>query len=233
MNNFLTAQPSNTTLAEIALSRMKRAILSCELSPGSKLKVDVLSKEYGLSSSPIREALNRLAQEGIVRASDNKGFRVAPISIQEFQEISRLRSLLECEALSDAMDCGDDAWEGNVLAAFHRLSVLEKRLKTGPMMLNDDWSERHKAFHFSLFSACPSSILLEMTNSLFDRAERYRRYSALYREAPRNKNNDHQALMKVALSRDKEKAIALLRKHINGTLENVTEALERQKAALQ
>ena len=229
----LAESMSGTSLIEIALQKMKHSIVRCELLPGSKLKVDALSKSYGLSSSPIREALNRLAQEGIVQASDNKGFRVAPISVDDFNEVSRVRSLLEGEALADSMDYGDDAWEGDVIAAFHRLNMVEKRLGTGPVALDDEWAERHKAFHFALFSACPSPLILSMIDSLFDRAERYRRYSALHRQTERHKANEHQTLIKAALSRDKAKAVKLLQQHINRTKEGISQAIERQQATLQ
>ena len=233
MHSPAASPPVGANLIDVARFRMKRAILSCELPPGTKLKVEALSREYGLSSSPIREALNRLTQEGIVRASENKGFRVASISIGDFAEISRLRNLLEGETLADAIEYGDDAWEGNVLAAFHRLSIVEKRIAKGPVALDDDWSERHKAFHFALFAACPSALLLEMVDSLFDRAERYRRFSALHRQAERHKGNEHQALLKAALARDKDKAVALLRQHIDHTRDSVSQALARQQALLQ
>lgn len=232
MENHADSMPG-TSLIEVALHKMKHSIVRCELAPGSKLKVDTLSKTYGLSSSPIREALNRLAQEGIVNASDNKGFRVAPISVEDFDEISRVRVLLESEALSDAIEYGDDAWEGNVLAAFHRLNVVEKRISSGPVALDDDWAERHKTFHFALFAACRSQLILSMINSLFDRAERYRRYSALHRQTERHKGNEHQALMKAALSRDKEKALKLLAQHIERTRDSIRQAIERQQATLQ
>jgi GntR family carbon starvation induced transcriptional regulator len=228
-----TEPASGVSLIDVALQKMKHAIVCCELAPGFKLKVDALSKEYGISSSPIREALNRLTQEGVVHASDNKGFRVAPISVADFQEITRLRVLLEGEALGDAIEFGDDQWEGNVLAAFHRLSITEKRMGDGPVALDDDWAERHKHFHFTLFSACPSKLLLNMVDSLFDRAERYRRFSALHRQTERHKSNEHQILMKAVLARDKEKAVGLLRRHIERNKDSVTEAIQRQQAMLQ
>ena len=222
-----------TPLIEVALKRMKHAIVACELLPGTKLKVDALSKAYGLSSSPIREALNRLTQEGVVTAFENRGFRVAPVTMRDFDEICRLRILLESEALKDAMELGDDAWEGNVLAAFHRLSALEKKLGPDPVALSDDWTARHKTFHFALFSACRAPLLLNLIDSLFDRAERYRRYSALHRLSPRHKSGEHRNLMNAVLARDKEKALELHRKHIVGTRNRLAEVLERQSATLQ
>jgi DNA-binding GntR family transcriptional regulator len=232
METLLESQ-HGASLIEVALHKMKHSIVRCELVPGSKLKVESLSKAYGLSSSPIREALNRLAQEGIVTASENRGFRVAPISADDLVDISRLRLLLETEALSDAIDHGDDVWEGNVLAAFHRLHIVEKRLTPGPVALDEDWSERHKAFHVALLSACRSPLILGLIDSLFDRAERYRRYSALHRQTERHKGNDHKKMMDAVLSRDKELALGMLRQHIEHTRTSVLQALERQQATLQ
>lgn len=221
------------SLIEVALQQMKKSIICCDLAPGEKLKVAELSKSYGLSSSPIREALNRLAQEGIVEASENKGFRVAGLSVADFGEITHLRCLLEREALANAIAHGDDAWEADVLGAYHRLSLVEKKLSGLPVALDDDWSERHKAFHFALFSACQSSLLLRTIDSLFDRAERYRRFSALRRKVERHKGNEHKRLMDAVLARDTDKAVALLDSHITETLSRVTDALLGQHSTLQ
>ena len=221
------------SLIDVALQQMKKSIICCELAPGEKLKVAELSKSYGLSSSPIREALNRLAQEGIVEANENKGFRVTELSMEDFREITRLRCLLESEALADAIAHGDDAWEANVLGAFHRLGLIEKKLGKVAVVLDDDWAQRHKAYHFALFSACPSPLLLRMIDSLFDRAERYRRFSALHRTSERRKGDEHKQLMDAALARDSEKAVDLLKRHINGTLVHTGEALSRQLSTLQ
>ena len=228
-----TLASNGAPLIDVALARMRTSIIRCELAPGTRLKVESLSKAYGLSSSPIREALNRLAQDGIVQATENRGFWVAPISIDDFKDITRLRVLLELEALRDSIANGDEEWEVSVLTAFHRLSLAEKRLGSGPVALDDDWSERHRAYHMALLSATPSALLSNMVASLFDRAERYRRYSARHRTEERHKNSEHEALMKAAIDRDAEKATRLLRKHIEGTLARVTGALERQLAVVQ
>lgn len=227
---------SNSTsgsLIEVALQQMKKSIICCEIAPGEKLKVAELSQVYGLSSSPIREALNRLAQEGIVEASENKGFRVARLSVEDFRQITQLRRLLECEALGEAIRHGDDAWEADVLGAFHRLGVVEKRLGSVAVALDDDWSQRHKAFHFALFSACPSPMMLRLIDSLFDQAERYRRFSAQHRKVERHKGDEHKRLMDAALTRDLDGAVAMLDTHIGGTLSHVTDVLLQQHSTLQ
>ncbi len=226
-------ETQSSSLIDAALQQMKKAIICCELLPGDKLKVAELSKSYGLSSSPIREALNRLTQEGIVNASEKKGFRVAAMSVTDFQEIVRLRCLLEAEALSDAIQYGDDSWEADILGAYHRLSLIEQKLGDEPVALNDEWSARHKAFHFALFSGCQSPLLMGMVDSLFDRAERYRRFSARYRSATRHKQGEHKKLMDAVLQRRTADACDLQRRHVTGTLKYVSEVLERHGATLQ
>ena len=228
-----TAPTSSSPLIDVAFARMKTSIVRCELAPGTRLKVESLSKAYGLSSSPIREALNRLAQDGIVNATENRGFWVAPISLDDFRDITRLRLLLEYEALTDSIEHGDEEWEVSVLTAFHRLSIAERKLGPGPVALDDDWSDRHRAFHMALMSATPSALLSSMVGSLFDRAERYRRFSARYRTEERHKGTEHEALMKAAIGRESDKAAKLLRKHIEGTLTRVAAALERQLTSVQ
>jgi DNA-binding GntR family transcriptional regulator len=174
-----------------------------------------------------------LTQDGVVEASDNKGFRVAPISVGDFRDITRMRCLLECEALGDAIQYGDDAWEADVLGAFHRLNLMEKKLGSGVLVLDDEWSARHKAFHLALFAACGSPLMLKMIDSLFDRAERYRRFSAQQRTTQRHKGDEHKKLMEAALGRDRDKALTLLRSHIQETLGRIIEAIERRQVTLQ
>ncbi len=171
--------------------------------------------------------MNRLAQEGIVDAEENRGFWVPPLSEEAFRELVRLRCLLEGEAIRESVEKGGDDWEAGVLAAHHRLELIEKKLPAGPVALNNEWSQRHKAFHLALMSGCTSALLLQMIDSLFDKAERYRRFSALHRSEARHKGTEHQALMKAALARETDKTVKLLTQHIEGTLDRVLTALRK------
>ena len=91
--------------------------------------------------------------------------------------------------------------------------------------LDDDWSTRHRRFHLSLYAACTSPLLLDQADVLFDHAERYRRWSARYRQAPRRKHDEHQQLLAAVVARDADKAVALLRAHITRTEQLVAAAL--------
>jgi GntR family carbon starvation induced transcriptional regulator len=196
---------SELPLAEHAYQELRKAILRCEYEPGERLRVEELSRRVGASSSPIREALNRLSQQGLVRTVENRGFRVAPLTSDGVADVVRVRLLIEAEALRDSIAHGDDAWETAVVGAAHALSLVERRLGDEPRALDDEWSARHRAFHMSLFSGCRSLLLLDMVSLLFDRAEHYRRWSARHRQAPRSKNDEHQKLRSAVLARDTDR----------------------------
>lgn len=215
-------------LSERAFQLLRGKILRCEYEPGEKLKMDTLQRDLGLSSSPLREALSRLAVEGLVVSDDRRGFTAAPVSLEDLREVTRLRLMLDCEALSESIDCGDDQWEANIVAAFHWLSRIEERHGEGPLTLDADWTIRHKDFHMALLAACKSRKLIRLSSALFDQSERYRRLSIRYRVEPRQKAAEHGQIMEVVMSRNKAKAVAMLHDHISRTADNVAAVLEKR-----
>ena len=212
-------------LAERAYRALRQAIVRGDFEPGARLRVEELSQRFSVSSSPLREALNRLSEQGLVRALENRGFRVAPLTAAGVSDLARVRTLVECDALRDAIAHGTDAWEAQAVAAGHALGLAERRLGDQPRALDDDWSARHRAFHLSLYAACTSPMLLDLADVLFDNAERYRRWAARWRQAPRHKHDEHQQLLTATISRDVDRAVELLRLHISRTEQLVSAAL--------
>jgi len=223
--NDLAVEPMELPVAERAYRALRQAIVRGEFEPGARLRVEELSKRFAVSSSPLREALNRLSEQGLVRALENRGFRVAPLTAAGVSDLARVRTLVECEALRDAITHGTDAWEAQAVAAGHALALAERRLGDQPRTLDDDWSARHRAFHLSLYAACSSPLLLDLADVLFDNAERYRRWAGRWRQAPRRKHDEHQRLLKAVLARDIPSAVELLRVHISHTEQLVSAAL--------
>ncbi len=222
--------PMDSPLSEQAFAQLRHAVLAGAFEPGAKLKIDELQGSFGFSSSPLREALNRLSQEGLVRSDERRGFRVAPISREDLADITHMRLLVDVGALRDAIQHGDDAWEAAIVAAAHRLAKVESQLGEGPKVLNETWSQLHRDYHLALLAACPSQRQRALCASFFDQAERYRRYSALHRVANHNKTKEHRRLMDAVLQRDTETACVLLGEHIRSTQANVEAALQRFEA---
>jgi DNA-binding GntR family transcriptional regulator len=146
-------------------------------------------------------------------------------------DITHMRLLVDVAALREAMQHGDDAWEAAIVAAAHRLAKVESQLGEGPKVLNDTWSGLHRDFHLALLAACLSERQQALCASLFDQAERYRRYSARHRVAHHNKGKEHRRLMDAVLKRDVETACVLLAEHIRSTQANVEAALVRLEAS--
>ena len=218
---------ANTPLSEQAFQALRQDVLSGRHAPEVKLKLESLQGLYGFSSSPLREALNRLVQEGLVKSDERKGFRVTPISPADLADITKMRLMLDVPALTESIQTGDDAWEAAIVAAFHRLEKIESRLPQGPVVLDAEWSQRHRDFHFSLIAACPSQRQLAWSMSLFDQAERYRHFAARNRTVSKKKDEEHRSLMNAVLNRDTPTATMLLSEHIASTQANVMAAFKR------
>ena len=215
----------NPTANEIALSALRQDVLSLAFMPGAKLKVEHLQQSYGLSSSPIREALNRLTEEGLVRSDERKGFRVAAVSAEDLQDITNMRLLIDLPTLEQAMKFGNDQWEAQVIASFHLLEKIESRLPEGPVVLDSEWSAQHRNFHRTMMNACPSERMVLTSSSLFDQAERYRHISARYRTVVKRKSEEHKVLMRAVLKRDIATAQKLHQEHVLSTQKNALKAM--------
>ena len=220
-----------STASERALAALRRDVLCGNAEPGVKLKMDLLQQRYGFSSSPLREALNRLVQEGLVVADERRGFRAAELSLDDLRDINHMRLLLDPQALSDAIVHGDDRWESEIVAVFYRLEKVESRLGDGPVVLDDEWSALHRGFHQALLAGCPSARQKALCASLFDQAERYRRYTARNRRSARRKTSEHRRLMEAALARDAATAGSLLQEHIRITQRNLEAIFETRNDA--
>ena len=211
-------------LSEQAYQLIRERILRGAIAAGEKLKIDALQRDHHISSSPLREALNRLVAESLVIADERRGFRAAPVTAKDLMDLTAMRLVVEPGALEASINNGSDVWEAQVVAAFYRLDRIEQKIASGEKPRDDEWTARHKDFHLSLVSACGSERLIELCSKLFDQSERYRRLSASLRQKPRNTSHEHRQLMEAALSREPA-AVLQLRGHIERTAEHVLSSL--------
>lgn len=204
-----------------AYEKIRDSILAGVYPPESKLKFDVLQSDLELSASPVREALMKLSAEGLVGSAQRRGFYVAPLSYEDFQDITRIRLLLEPVLLRESIEHGDEAWESNVLNAYHFLSKQRYESLPGNALFNRDWVNWHRSFHAALNAGSPSVRLRHMTETLFDQTERYRCFSAGRRKTARDIGGEHKKLMEAALDRDADTACEMMENHLSKTAENL------------
>jgi len=214
-----SAHPEPKTLVESAYRSLRRDIIEGHLAPGEKLRVEHLKDNYGVGAGTLREALSLLISDALVVSQGQRGFRVAPVSLADFEDITSTRVMLESEALRQSIALGDDAWEGELLAAFHRLSKAEE--KRGEASAREEWEERNRIFHEVLISACPSRWIKHFLSILYHQAERYRRLSLYLQPIPRDIHAEHEKLFKATLARDADTACAVMAEHIQLTFRSI------------
>jgi GntR family transcriptional regulator, carbon starvation induced regulator len=207
---------TNRTLTSDLFDRLRTDILHCHLKPNSRLLFRDLRATYTSGMSPLREALMRLASDGLVVLEDHKGFRVAPVSREELVDITGTRCELEGLAVRTAIEKGDDHWEANIVARFHELSKRPTYTNAGT--LDAEWERRHDAFHQALYAACGLRWLIGFCQVLAERAFRYRHLLLEEVDRTRDHRSEHDAIVQAALSRDAPQAVALLQQHYTRTV---------------
>lgn len=197
-----------------AYAQLKRDILAGRAGPGEKLKINELAAQLAVSPGAIREALSRLVPEGFVVSRDQKGFIVAPISIDDLIDLNRLRCDIEEIALRRSVAEGDAGWEASVLSTAHRMRRTPRVLTGGE--INLDWLQRHEEFHQALVAGCASPRLMALHSQLYQQLERYR-LLAWNVDRERDVDAEHQGLVDAALDRDADELVRRARAHFQRT----------------
>ena len=216
--------------------KIKRDILLGEYKPAEKLNIERLKRNYGVSLTPIREALNRLVSIDMVEFVPNKGFRVKPITLDEVVDLYQTWILILKQALALSVEHGDDEWESQILATNHR---LEKLQDSADFIAKPDLFEyvsRYRRYHLALLGACPSQWLLKLDAILFDQAERYRfvRFMNVedFNALLVKKAKAHTQLTKLALKRDADAAAAVIEKSYLDTIAELKRIWPKVQASL-
>jgi GntR family carbon starvation induced transcriptional regulator len=209
------------TLVEGTYLQLRRDIIEGRLAPGVKLRVEHLKDQYSIGAGTLREALSLLLSDALVITEGQRGFHVAPISLNDIEDITNARILLESEALRRAIMEGDDEWEANLIAAFHRLGKIEEQLGDSTKVHLREWEERNRNFHEALIAACDSRWLRYLIGLLYRQSERYRHLVISNRALPRDVHAEHTAVFDAALARDVKRATEAIERHIYLTFESI------------
>ena len=223
----LGSRVSRATLALQLEDALRADILSGELKPGQRLRAAEIAPRYGVSATPLREALQRLAVEGLVVLDARVGVTVSTISREDLRDVYETRVVLESEALRRAIANGDEAWLARVESALDKLRKVTPRdgASAGAEGAARAWSVAHREFDLQLYSSCGSLWLLRFIETLSKRCERYRRAAGQLPNAYRKWLQEHEAIFQAARARSGEGAVAILQKHLRDTREMVEKEL--------
>jgi GntR family carbon starvation induced transcriptional regulator len=226
-----TQEDESATRGDYALRRLKSDLKANRFKPGQRLRFDDMRSIYDVGIGPLREALSRLTEAGLVVQIGQKGFRVAPVSLEDLADVIETRRFLEVRALQDAIENGNDEWEGNLVAAFHRFSKLATN-GAGRDIDRAEWEKHHTVLHRALICGCQSRWLMHFWSTVFDQAERYRRMAFNAGFDFGYEVDEHRTIVDAVIRRDAEAACEMLHRHIGRSADKlktgVIETLKQQ-----
>ncbi|MFJ1602191.1 GntR family transcriptional regulator [Streptomyces sp. NPDC088253] len=214
------------TRSEAVQDRIRADILGGRLRPGQRLKFPELSERYGVSTGAVREALLKLVAKNLVSSEAHHGFQVTDVTARGLADLTDIRIQIESVALSRAIGEGGLAWQAQVLAAHHTFEQTPRGDGDQP---SEDWLIAHADFHTALLAGCANPRLCGLAASLREEAELYRRWS---RPTPEDAHRwtdqavlkEHRDLLDAVMTRDGERADAVLRRMIGSTSDMVLDA---------
>lgn len=211
---------------------IRRDIMEGALPPASRLKMEDLKTRFDAGFSPIREALSKLVGEGLVEFEAKRGFRVAPLTREDLEDIAVARRAVEIEALRLSMLNGDDRWEAGVVSAMHFYRLRTATAFDMPENLRA-WEEAHDSLHAAMIGACGSPRLLQFQRQLQDQHLRYRRMIVVPEVSNDAHVEEHERLVALVLARDVEGALDHVARHLMITVDALQDSRFWEREAVR
>ena len=199
--------------SDYAYMRVRELILSGELEPGEVINQETLAARIGISTTPLREALRRLKQSGLVELG-TPAARVSQLNAEEARDLLELRRSLDPMAVALAADRRTRADIAAIRSAAEGLQPLPGHPPLAMLVA-------HRRFHTTLYEASHNDLLIETLDRLWDKADRYRLHGLQVErsdEERAQKAHEHSMLVELIISGDGEGAAQVMRSHIDTSL---------------
>ena len=206
------------TLSEQAFEIIRERILTTELAPLTPIRQDALADELGISKIPLREALARLEQQGLLNSHPNRGFAVSALTSSEAEEVFELRLKLEPEAAANASIGASEAHRATVIALLADLEDAMKHQRDAIVRLN-------RQFHIALTQDPQRKVTALLIERLHLAAERYVHIHLEPQGHKDRADDEHREILSAWLARDAARVQALLTTHLQTTLDELRQEL--------
>jgi DNA-binding GntR family transcriptional regulator len=203
------------TKSDYAYGEVRERIMSGRLAQGATVNLEALAAELDVSTTPVREAMRRLASEGFVVLDAHRDAHVAPLTEAEARNLFEVRQQLDPLAIRLAAERRDAADRESIQEAAGHLEPLDAGSGLAAL-------DAHRAFHVALYRASHNDLLISLLDGLWDKADRYRRAALESREdsaADRARvQAEHQSMMTAVLDGDADAAEEQMRRHVANSL---------------
>jgi DNA-binding GntR family transcriptional regulator len=211
-------QPEKPRLSEWAYDEIRRYIVDGALPPGTRLVENKLTSSLGISRTPLREALHRLEQDGLIERNPGTGLRVTGLTLEELNEVMGIRAVLEghCARLAAERISDQDLTD---LFAAHEEAADAIRIGDLEALI-----AANTQFHDGINAAARSPRCMTMINEMRESVLRYRS-EALNDEVTRKQSFDqHLEILMAMKARDTDLIEKLMRSHIAEVAQQLTAA---------
>ena len=215
VNAEVTPLP-RSTVRETTLLAMRNMIISGQLAVGQPLRQDDLAAKLGISRTPLREALQTLATEGLVRIDPHRGAVVTQPSLQALFDTYQVREAVEVVAGREAATRSTREHADGVARILADLSSARDY---------DRWADLNTQFHAAIYAIVPNTQLLALIEMLRNRAEVYVRILARQDVAARNADDSHEQMLAALRRNDPDTMESLVRSHLRATVDAVAPLL--------
>ncbi len=216
----MSGAQKNGSLCSVVFSDLEQAIINGEYKSGDSLSELMLSQKYGVSRTPVREALRQLELEGLVQLIPNKGATVVGVSEKDISDIYAVRERIEGLA---ARLCAENATDEE-LQSLERLTDLQEfyllKGKTEQLWQLDG------EFHNTIFEACRNRPLRSMLSSFHSYTGRARSNSMRSAERAARAVEEHRAILKAIAAHDGDLAEQSMTEHIAAARRNISSGQE-------
>lgn len=206
------------TLSDQVFDLVRERILSGQIPPLAPIRQEALAQELGISKIPLREALARLEQDGLLVSQANRGFFAPPLTREQAQEIFALRLRIEPDAAATAATVAGDADRDAVIACLRELEQTDARTPQAVHL--------NRAFHVQMVAAGGRPLTTQLVERLHVLAERYVRVHLEPKDRPARAEAEHRTLLDAWLARDAAAVCRLLHEHIGQTLADLESQLD-------
>ena len=202
------------TLIEEVYLRLRADIIEGRLAPGDKLRIAHLKTTYGVGAGTLREAITRLSTDALIVSKGQRGFWVSPISVDDLEDITKLRMHIEIEALRQSIRAAEPRWRERVRTAYLEMSAFEQPVRPEH---RTQWETLNSRFHEALVSGCNSNWTLKVLRLLGRHSERYRHLAIHLPNSARDVHAEHTMIFGAAMDGSESRAALALEMHIRAT----------------
>lgn len=210
MENFPDLSERVSIRAEITKA-LRGAIITGEMAPGRMYSAPALAEQFGVSATPVREAMVDLAREGLIDIVRNRGFRVSELLDEQLDDMAAVRMLLEVPTVRELAANYDESWR-ETFSELHRIAADIVRLaQTGDLVA---YVETDRRFHLALLALAGNDELVAVVGDLRARTRLYGLGELQQSGTLTQSAAEHEEILNLITAGDADGAAALMRRHI-------------------